>query len=71
MGQGVGIGGDALGQNRRRATLDFGHGDVKHEHRNLKDIQADNFFDQVVMGDDDIKSSHHQHDDDPIIDQAN
>ena len=42
------------------------HRDVEQEHRSLKDVQTDNRFDQVLPRDDDIKTSHHQKDHDPI-----
>jgi hypothetical protein len=68
--QGVGIGLDAVVQDGRRAAENLGHGYIEDENRYLKDIQPDNFFDQIALGYDDIEPGHHQYDDDPIIDKA-
>ncbi len=67
MRQGVGVYVRLINQDGCGAAFYFAHGDEQHKYRGLEDIQSNNFFDQVGVGDDDIETHHHQYDDNPVI----
>jgi hypothetical protein len=68
--QRIGIELDPVLENRRAAATDRADGDEEQEHRGLEDVQTDDLAQQVGWGDDQIESDHHQHDDDPVVVQA-
>ena len=47
--------------------IEKAHGNIHDKYRDLENIKADEFFDQISVGNDDIKTDHHQHDHYPEI----
>ena len=62
--------GESAANDGSGSVLYFPKGDIKHNHRNLEDVEAHNFLYEVVSCDDNVESNHHQNDDDPIVPQA-
>ena len=47
--------------------FDLRHADIKDKNGCLENSQAHDFFNQVAMGDNDVKPNHHQHNHNPVI----
>src|SRR3990172_5949229 len=58
---------DLLVHNWGCSTLDRSQGDKIKKDRRLKYVQADDLLDEVILGDDPIKTDHHEDDEDPVV----
>ncbi len=67
MGKGVGIPREAIRNNGSGPSQDLTHRNVQDEHGGLEDVEADDFFDQIALRDDDIETDHHEKDDNPVV----
>jgi hypothetical protein len=70
MGQRIRINFNTISKDGRCATLDFTLRNIKDKDLYLENIQPDDLLDQVMLGNDHVKTHHHQYDDDPVIEQS-
>jgi hypothetical protein len=60
----------AISQYGSGRAIDLCHAYVEDKNRRLEYRQANNFFNKVAMGDNDVKTDHHQHHYDPVVIQT-
>ena len=67
MRQRVRVSAYPLGQNGRGAAIDISYTDIKDKNRSLENIKTNNLLNEVSMGNNNVKTNHHQRHDNPIV----